>query len=304
MTFTSALRRFSPLVLAGTLVLSACGSSNALSKNDVLSVNGKGYSRKDLNTLIDTLVTTNQLVKNNGKVSGDDMSGILRVLVKWEAYKQFKDEFGLVEKPETIKKVQDAADNDARFADYPKSMQDLLIGLNIAETTLSEGAPPSAQRIQDLYTKSPASAGVLCLSHILVKTEAQARAVLKDLAEGADFAAEAKKKSIEPAAKTSGGALAVDGEPCQTLDNAQTSFDADFVRGAIDAKPGVPSGPVKTQFGWHIILSHPYAKVSASIKNVLGDLPLQHLLNGFMATSDIKIASSYGSWDRATNSVR
>ena len=116
------IRRFAPLALASTLILGACGSGNALSKSDVLAVNGTGYSLDDLNAVIDTLVETKQLSKSNGKVAGDDLKGILRVIIKSEAYKQFKSSIGLTEDPAIAQRIKDTAAADKTFATYPKVM--------------------------------------------------------------------------------------------------------------------------------------------------------------------------------------
>ena len=162
---------------------------------------------------------------------------------------------------------------------------------------------PSAADLKKLYNKAPASAGVLCLSHILVKTKAEADKALKQIADGAKFADVAKKVSIEPAAKTSGGSLANGDEACNSLESLQQSFDGDFMVGAVAAKPGVPTGPTKSSFGWHIILSHPYDEVKDSVSSVLKENPGAALLAGFMATSDITLNSAYGTWVAATAKI-
>ena len=144
---------------------------------------------------------------------------------------------------------------------------------------------------------------MLCLSHILVKTKAEADKALKQIADGAKFAEVAKKVSIEPAAKTSGGSLANGEEACNSLESLQQSFDGDFMVGAVAAKPGVPTGPTKSSFGWHIILSHPYDDVKDSVASVLKENPGAALLAGFMATSDITLNSAYGTWVGATAKI-
>lgn len=304
MTISSVFRRFAPLALAGTLLLGACGASNALGKDEAFTINGQGYKTSDFNSIVDTLVANKQMTKTNGKVSASDLNSVLNVLIKFDAYKQFREKVGFEEDAALLKKIQDAADKDTTFAKYPKVMQELLIGLNVAEGTLTDGKIPASSVIKDLYEKSPASSGTLCISHILVKTLAQARAVLKDLAEGTSWKDEAKAKTIDPSGTDNGGALTDNGNTCQTLVNAQAVFDADFVRGAIVGKAGVPTGPVKTQFGYHIILNAAYDDVAKDIETALAKNPLQYMLNGFMATSDVRIASTYGKWDAISASIK
>jgi hypothetical protein len=92
-------------------------------------------------------------------------------------------------------------------------------------------------------------------------------------------------------------------EACNSLESLQQSFDGDFMVGAVAAKPGVPTGPTKSSFGWHIILSHPYDEVKDSVASVLKENPGAALLAGFMATSDITLNSAYGTWVSATAKI-
>ncbi len=103
--------------------------------------------------------------------------------------------------------------------------------------------------------------------HILVKTEDEAKAIIKQIEGGADFAELAKKKSTGPSG-ASGGDLGYFGEGQMV-----PAFSA-----AVTAmKKGEISKPVKTRFGWHVIKledkrekSPPaYEEVAAEIKKLL-----------------------------------
>jgi parvulin-like peptidyl-prolyl isomerase len=303
-TKTSLTRRILPLLAVSILGLTACGSSSVVtSPSDAFTINGEGYSKDDLNALIDVLVDLGQIKKENGTIPKADMDSTLQVMVKYQAYLQFAEKNNLKETAANRSKVEEQAGADENFTSYPKTLQDLLVNLNIASLTTSEMKKPSAGDIEKLYNKAPASAGVLCLSHILVKTKAEAEKALKQVSDGAKFADVAKKVSIEPAAKTSGGSLANGEEACNSLESLQQSFDGDFMVGAVAAKPGVPTGPIKSSFGWHIILSHPYSEVKDSVLSVLNENPGAALLAGFMATSDITVNSTYGTWVSATAKI-
>ena len=304
MTKTSLTRRILPLLAVSILGLTACGSSSVVtSPSDAFTINGEGYSKDDLNELIDVLVDLGKITKENGTIPKADMDSTLQVLVKYQSYLQFAKKNNLEESAANRSKVEEQAVADENFASYPKPLQDLLVNLNLASLTTSEMKAPSAGDLEKLYNKAPASAGVLCLSHILVKTKAEADTALKQIADGAKFADVAKKVSIEPAAKTSGGSLANGEEACNSLESLQQSFDGDFMVGAVAAKPGVPTGPTKSSFGWHIILSHPYDEVKDSVSSVLKENPGAALLAGFMATSDITLNSAYGTWVSATAKI-
>ena len=304
MTKTSLTRRILPLLAVSILGLTACGSSSVVtSASDAFTINGEGYSKDDLNEIIDVLVDLGQITKQNGTIPKADMDSTLQVMVKYQSYLQFAKKNNLEESAANRAKVEEQAVADENFASYPKPLQDLLVNLNLASLTTSEMKAPSAGDLEKLYNKAPASAGVLCLSHILVKTKAEADTALKQIADGAKFADVAKKVSIEPAAKTSGGSLANGEEACNSLESLQQSFDGDFMVGAVAAKPGVPTGPTKSSFGWHIILSHPYDEVKDSVSSVLKENPGAALLAGFMATSDITLNSAYGTWVSATAKI-
>jgi hypothetical protein len=73
--------------------------------------------------------------------------------------------------------------------------------------------------------------------------------------------------------------------------------------GAVDAKPGVPTGPIKSSFGFHIILSHSYDEVKTSVQAVVAENPGATLLAGYMATADISVRSTYGKWNGATATI-
>src|SRR5205085_1615740 len=82
--------------------------------------------------------------------------------------------------------------------------------------------------------------------HILVDKEEDAKAVIDQLAKGADFAKLAKEKSKDPGSKDNGGDL--DWGP-----------SARYVKPFADAVMSQPKGkaspaPVKTDFGYHVII--------------------------------------------------
>ena len=80
-------------------------------------------------------------------------------------------------------------------------------------------------------------------SHILVKTEEEARSIKAELDSGKSFEAIAKEKSMCPS-KKNGGSLG-------WFTHGQ--MVREFEKAAFAMKKGQISQPVKTQFGWHII---------------------------------------------------
>jgi peptidyl-prolyl cis-trans isomerase C len=90
-------------------------------------------------------------------------------------------------------------------------------------------------------------------SHILVETEEEALALKSELDAGADFASAAKEKSTGPSA-SNGGALGWFGKGAMV-----PSFEA----AVADLDVGAVSTPVKTQFGWHVIILNETRNASA-----------------------------------------
>lgn len=79
--------------------------------------------------------------------------------------------------------------------------------------------------------------------HILTKTEDECKKIKEEIAKGADFADMAKKHSLCPSGKK-GGALGsfTPGQMVREFDTVVFSKEI-----------GVVHGPVKTQFGYHLI---------------------------------------------------
>ncbi len=82
-------------------------------------------------------------------------------------------------------------------------------------------------------------------AHILVADEAEAKAIIKQLQDGADFATLAKEKSTDPSAKSNGGDLGY---------FKRDAMVPEFADAAFTIEPGtVGTTPVQSQFGWHVI---------------------------------------------------
>ena len=80
--------------------------------------------------------------------------------------------------------------------------------------------------------------------HILVKTEDEAKAIIKELDDGADFEATAKEKSTGPSGPN-GGDLGFFGKGQMVPEFETAAFALD--------KGSFTKEPVQTQFGWHVI---------------------------------------------------
>jgi peptidyl-prolyl cis-trans isomerase C len=124
--------------------------------------------------------------------------------------------------------------------------------------------------------------------HILLKKEDEAKAVIKEIAEGADFAKVAKDKSTGPSA-SNGGSLG--------WFKAQTMVPA-FATAVKAMKKGeISKEAVKTQFGWHVIKLEDSrdAKLptldalKSKIKRKLSQKKMLAYMDKIKETADVKI---------------
>jgi foldase protein PrsA len=122
-----------------------------------------------------------------------------------------------------------------------------LIGQRV-QAQLTQSVKVSKSDIQKYYDGHKTSYKVgesRDVSHILVKTKAQAESVYQQLKAGADFAKLAKKYSTD-STKSSGGSLGV---------QQKAQLVPTFAKALFALKTGTFSKPVKTIYGWHVILA-------------------------------------------------
>ena len=101
-----------------------------------------------------------------------------------------------------------------------------------------------ARKIYDEQVKLLKPEEEVSAQHILVDTEAEAKALKEKIDKGADFAQLAKENSKDPGSKDDGGNLGYFGHG---------QMVPQFEEVAFKLQKGQVSDPVKTQFGWHII---------------------------------------------------
>ncbi len=154
-------------------------------------------------------------------------------LIKKELLYQEALKKGLDKDPEFLKKVED--------------FKKITLISQLLEKEIETKAKVTEKDAKDYYEKHKAelaSVSQIRASHILVKTEAEANKILERLKKGEDFAALAKKYSIDTGTAKNGGDLGYfsAGQMAPEIEQA-----------AIKLKPGEVGGPVKTKFGYDII---------------------------------------------------
>jgi peptidyl-prolyl cis-trans isomerase C len=148
-------------------------------------------------------------------------------------------------------KVMAKAGADAGMADTPlfkqrlQYLQDRSLRRAYFADVIATGV--TAEAVKAAYDKFVADfkpAPEIRASHILVATEEEAKAVKEALDGGADFAALAKEKSIDPGA-ANGGDLGFFSKGMMVAPFEAAAFGLSDI--------GQVSDPVQSQFGWHVI---------------------------------------------------
>lgn len=186
---------------------------------------------------------------------------ILDILIDQTLYKQEAEKMGIKvtdqEVENEVNRTKKRFPSEAEFAKALKDAQMTLDDLReftrnrlIAERVNKKvvgKVTVTDQEAKDYYEKNKEQfkqPEQVKVSHILLKTEDEAKKVLSEIQGGLDFAEAAKKYSTDPASKSRGGDLGL----------VQKGMMApEFDQAAFALGVGEVSQPVKTQFGWHLI---------------------------------------------------
>ena len=290
------------IALAATLLvaLTSCGTTD-----NAATVNGIAIRASDLEQTVTDFAAVGETQILNGVADGETVRGLLTSLIRAEATNQVLAEAGEAVNDDDRESVK-AQLEEQGAAGLPQTLYDLIVELNAAGAALSRVTAPDADQVAERYASNPKSLGMLCLRHLVVEKESTARSAREELGAAPSdesFAKVAGKYSIEPNATETGGALRGQTGECISINEYQAGFDPDFVRGALAARPGVPSAPVKSSFGWHVIYVRPFTAVSDSISKNLADAAGEYLLLGALADADVTVASRYGRWDPLAGGV-
>lgn len=162
-------------------------------------------------------------------------------------------------------------------------IEELLKGKVIAVARVTEeDARKMYEENKPLFSTETAAA-----SHIMVKTQAEAEAVLQELQAGKDFAELAQAKSQDTGSAEKGGDLG-------PLSRGQTV--PEFEEEAFRLKEGELSPVIKTQYGYHILkggahatVTQPFEEVRDRIRQTLLQQKQRETFMAFMADLEKRI---------------
>ena len=215
---------------------SASRASSATDSNQVLVRFGKdSITRRDVQRRIDSM--PEQFRSNYSTPEGRHQ--LLDRMVEEKVWLMAATRKGVPARPEIQKQIE-------------QQRRDLLIRTYINEV-MGTAPAPSDSEIRVYYDqhaedyKVPAS---VTISHIQVKTEAEARKIRQYARGGQDWSKLAAKYSADTLTKTRGGTLTPTGREGMlgALGRQPAMAETAFAIGE-----GKIGGPIKTEFGWHVI---------------------------------------------------
>lgn len=213
--------------LATLIALGSVGASSALAQNAAL-VNGQSIPSE----LVDFIV------KKQTERGGQQATPEMRTMIRQELVKQE------VLKQEALKKGL----NSKKEVKYQIQMMNQAILANALRDDFIGSHKPSEAETKDAYNKiiKTISGPEYLASHVLVKTEDEAKAIIAKLGKGGDFAEIAKAESQDPGSASQGGSL-------EWVN--PSAFVPEFAAELAALKKGEYSkSPVKTQYGYHVVL--------------------------------------------------
>jgi hypothetical protein len=320
------------LVAALAMLVSACGSTTlaSVARVDAVTVNGTSVSRKSFEHDISALASNKKFVALDASVASQGSastrlfsssgqatralttSWINRIVNQLVVDREFTSlHLKVTAADQTEGKSQFAqlfatqSDNGtalvSAFPTWFQKQEDAREARLVSLTRTLEAKQKVTQAQELAYYQK--NVGSLCpsgfnVAHILLKTQADAQAVETQLAAGAKFADLAKQKSTDTGSAKNGGSLGclADGE-----------FVTEFQNAAEAATVNVPTAPVKSQFGWHVILKTKYVPPSFQSvepqvrQQVLQSLDLlQKFVSAGLKKAKVNVDPVYGTWNPKT----
>jgi parvulin-like peptidyl-prolyl isomerase len=265
------------------------------------TVNGVDIRVADVEALLDPA--------EGATIPKEQFAGALGFLVQQQIVSEAAEsEFGIVieeseidaEANSIFEEAQGEGQTKEEFLEAQGITEDLLrrfaesqlLVTEISEVLQEDLAEPTQEEIDGFITNAE---GLYCASHILVATEQEANDVASRLEAGEDFATLAGELSTDTGSGAQGGDLG-----CQTAETYVEEFSAALSSAEVD----VPTAPIESEFGWHIILLRDDELPSTDeAKESLTSEAVNEAANTWFAdqfeTAEVMIDSEYGTW-RAT----
>jgi len=177
--------------------------------------------------------------------------GVLEYMITEIIIKQKAKEQNITVKPEEIEKKIDelkpTAENLSKMGMTIEELRQQVECQILMEKIVSKAVIVTEKEIRDYFERYKANFAKpeeIKASHIVLRTEVEAKAILSQLKAGADFAELARKESIDPITKEKGGDLGF---------FSRGKMTPAFEEAAFALEAGEFSEVVETPYGYHII---------------------------------------------------
>ncbi|HSJ28459.1 MAG TPA: peptidylprolyl isomerase [Acidimicrobiia bacterium] len=283
------------------LVLAACGGSGAI----VATVNGAEVSVADVEELY---------AGTPGAVPATQFAENLRnAIVELVVIQEAEREFGIVFGPEEIEarraELESQIVAQSGGASYEEFLEQngfteeriyriahqQLVAEAVGAALVARDGAITEEALQARYDAALFDLTQACVSHILVETEEEAQAAKDRIDDGESFAEVAMDVGTDGTAPN-GGELG-----CDSL----SRYVPEFALAAFEAPLGEVTRPVRSQFGYHLILVT--ERTSESYEAVVDDLRVgleaeregrlvQDWLLEAVTAADVTVDADYGTW--------
>lgn len=298
--------RLASILAVVAIIATACGDGSVAGDSaDTVSVGGESLSRSDLNSILEELPET--------EAGTLDAGATANFLSNWVFITALGQEL------ETKGYAVTQADTD-QAVDQLEASSDIDLSTPFGQLQVSQRAIQLAAEplIEDELSKLQVDSAIpeyLCSSHILVASVEDAEVVGQRLSDGEDFATLAAEVSTGPSGPGGGDLGCVD----------TSTFVVEYIEGARLVAPAGLTGPVESQFGFHVIdvrsmgplsaANHPEmsqtdvdSALQASITGAQTgqrDVVVQDIINDVNAriTSSVSVDPRYGEWDEGLGIV-
>jgi parvulin-like peptidyl-prolyl isomerase len=284
-----------PLVIA-VITLAACGSGGS-GGGVAATVNGTDITVADVEALISG---------EAAEIPKAEFAGALGFLVQQQIISEAAEsEFGIAIPEEDVTAeatalFEESANGQTReeFLEAQGITEELLqqfaysqllVG-EISEILQADVEQPTQEEIDTLITDAEA---LYCSSHILVGSEQEANDVLARIEAGEDFATLAAEVSTDTASGAQGGDLGC---------SAPETYDPAFAAALTEAEVGVPTAPVESQFGFHVILlrDDELPTEAEAIETLTADASSAAANTWFteqFESAEVTVDETYGTWE-------
>ncbi len=177
----------------------------------------------------------------------------------------------------------------------------IFLLVTYVQDTLAAENDVTSETLEAQYDDDPTAFQSSDVSHILVETEAEALDVLARIEAGEEFAALATELSTDPGSGANGGSLGVQPRGTYVPEFSEAVYAEDTVIGEV-------VGPVKSEFGYHLIvvnelITAPFADVESTMRqSAIGD-EYGAFIDGVFDGMVVEVNEALGSWNAETLTI-